>query len=93
TIGILYVIVGFYGAFARFIIPKKVKNKYGSVMNLFVPDYYLFFYFFVIGFLCFYFYYLSSIAANLFGDSFVILYVSEMGESQEPAEFLLSCGF
>ena len=100
TISMLYVIVGFYGAFARFIIPKKVKIKYSSAVNLFVPDYYYFFYFFVVGFLYLYYDRLSSIAATLFGDSFGITYESKLGAShfligkdQEPAEFLLSCGF
>jgi len=100
AISMLYVIVGFYGAFARFIIPKKVKIKYRSVVNLFVPDYYLFFYFFIVGFLYLYYDHLSRIAATLFGDSFGITYVSKLGAShfligkdQEPAEYLLSDGF
>jgi hypothetical protein len=90
-----YIIVGFYGAFSRFIIPKKVKTKYSSTVNLFVPDYYLFFYFFVVGSLYLYYDHASSIAVTLFGDwvgwggpdHFM------HGKDQEPAEFLLSCGF
>ena len=100
TISYLYVIVGFYGAFARFIIPKKIKVKYGSVVNLFIPDYYLFFYFFVVGFLYLYYDHLSRFAVTLFGDKVGISYISKVGAShfligkdQEPAEFLLSCGF
>jgi len=91
---LLYMIVGFYGAFSRFIIPKKVKIKYRSIVNLFVPDYHLFFYFFVVGSLYFYYNHLSSFAVTLFGDwagwgpgHFIV------GSDQEPAEFLLSCGF
>ena len=91
---LLFIIVGFYGAFSRFIIPKKVKTKYRSIVNLFVPDYYLFFYFFVVGTLYFYYNYLSSILVSLFGDwvgwgpgHFM------RGGDQEPAELLLSCGF
>jgi hypothetical protein len=91
---LLYIIVGFYGAFSRLIIPKKVKTKYRSIVNLFFPDYYLFFYFFVVGILYFYYNYLSTIAVSLFGDwvgwgpgHFII------GGDQEPAELLLSCGF
>jgi hypothetical protein len=89
-----FVIVGFYGAFSRFIIPKKLKTKYRPIVNLFVPDYYLFFYFFVVGTLYFYYIYLSSIAVSLFGD-----WVGwgpghyMFGGDQEPAELLLSCGF
>ena len=99
-VSMLYVIIGFYGAFSRFIIPKKVKIKYSSVVNLFVPDHYLFFYFFVVGSLYFYYDRLSKIAATLFGDWAGISYVSKVGAShfligkdQEPAEFLLSSGF
>ena len=90
----LYIIIGLYGAFSRFIIPKKIKIKYGSTVDLFVPDYHLFFYFFVVGILYLYYSHLSSIAVNLFGDwagwgkgHFI------RGKDQEPAEFLLSCGF
>ncbi len=100
TISMLYVIVGFYGSIAIYTIPKKVKIKYNSIVNIFVPDYYLFFYFFVVGFLYLYYDHLSSIVASQFGDSFGITYVSKVeasrfliGKDQEPAEFLLSCGF
>ena len=101
TVSMSYVIVGFYGAFSRLIIPKKIKNKYNSVVNLFVPDYYLFFYFFIVGFLYLYYDRLSEFAASLFGDWAGITHIGEVGgvshfligKDQEPAEFLLSCGF
>lgn len=90
----LYIIVGLYGAFSRFIIPKKVKIKYSSTVNLFVPDYYLFFYFFVVCSFYIYYEYVCSIAVSLFGNwvgfgrgHFMIM------RDQEPAELLLSCGF
>lgn len=90
----LYIIVGFYGAFSRFLVPQKVKINYNSIVDLFVPDYCLFFYFFVVGGIYFYFEYVSSIAVTLFGDwvgwgpgHFMI------GKDQEPAEMVLSCGF
>jgi len=90
----LFIIVGLYGAFSRFIIPNKVKIKYGSIVNLFVPSYHLFFYFFFVG--SFYLYYdqLNSIGVILFGDRVGWLKDHFMyGKDQEPAEFLLSCGF
>ena len=90
----LYIIVGFYGAFTRFFIPKRVNIKYSSMVDLFVPDYYLFIYFFVVGGIYFYIDYISSIAVTLFGDSFGCGPGHIMIEKdQEPAELLLSCGF
>jgi hypothetical protein len=90
----LYIIVGFYGAFSRLLVPHKIKIRYRSIVNLFVPDYYLFLYFFVVGSIYLYIEYVSSIAVTLFGDwagcgpgHFII------EKDQEPAELLLSCGF
>jgi hypothetical protein len=91
---LLYIIVGCYGGFARFFLPRKVKSKYGLTVNFFVPDYFLFFYFFSVGALYLYYDYFSSIVVSLFGDQFgwgVGHFIR--GKDQEPAEFLLSCGF
>ena len=90
----LFIIVGLYGAFSRFIIPKKLKIKYSSTVNLFVPDYHLFFYFFVAGIWYLYYDQLSPIAVTLFGDWVGFDHGHFMwGDDQEPVEFLLSCGF
>ena len=90
----LYIIIGFYGAFAWLIIPQKIKARHISKVNLFVPGYSLFFYFFTIFALYLYYDYLSPIAVSLFGEQlgwgkghFII------GKDQESAEFLLGCGF
>lgn len=89
----LFIIVGLYGAFARFVIPKNVKIRYRSTVDLFVPAYYLFFYFFVVGGLYVY-YGVSSIAVTVFGEWVGWGEGRFMhGKDQEPAEFLLSCGF
>ena len=64
----LFLIVGLYGAFSRFLIPKKLKSKYRSTVKLFVPEYYLFFYFFVVGGLYLYYEYVSPIAVTVFGE-------------------------
>jgi hypothetical protein len=90
----LYIIVSFYGAFFRFLIPKKLKIKYRSTVDLFAPDYYLFFYFFVVGGIYLYYDHISSIAVTFFGDwvgwgKGRFMYARD----QEPAEFLLACGF
>ena len=89
-----YMIVGFYGAFAKLFIPDKTKKRYDSVIQLFCADYFLFFYFFTVSFLYLYYDYLSPMIVSLFGETygwgkehFIV------GKDQEPAEFLLSCGF
>jgi hypothetical protein len=99
----LYIIVGLYGAFGRFIIPNNIKNQYGSIVNLFSPNAYLFFYFFIVGALYLYYEYFSSILVALFGDQFdwsrFNFLLDARGDhfmhakDQEPAEFLLSLGF
>ena len=70
---------------------KKIKENIISVVNLFAPD---FFYFFMVFIIYFYIEYAESIAVALFGDWFVVGYGHFIQlRDQEPAEFLLSCGF
>jgi hypothetical protein len=90
----LYIIVGLYGAFFRLLIPRMVKFKHKNIIDFLAPNYYLFFYFFVVGVLYLYYDYISQYAAKVFGDwvgwgegHFID------GKDQEPAEFLLSLGF
>ena len=88
----VFMIIGFYGAFSRFIVPRKVKIKYASTVDLFVPDYYLFFYFFIVLGLYLYYDHLSPIAVSLFGDR--VGWGYETGQfmhtrDQEPAEFFV----
>lgn len=80
----LYIIVGFYGAFIRFIIPVKYKEKYSTILKLYVPDHFLFFYFFFVGGLYFYYEYVWS---GWEPGHFI------NAKDQEPVEFLLSAGF
>ena len=90
----IYMIVGFCGAFAWLIIPKrKLKARHITKFNLVIPNYLLFFYFFTVFALYLYCDYLSSMAVSLFGDQFgwgkdhfIVR------QDQKPAEFLLSCG-
>jgi hypothetical protein len=90
----LYMIVGFCGAFAWLIIPNRIlKARQIVKLNIVLPDYLLFFYFFTVFALYLYCDFLSSITAVLFGDQF------DWGkghfivrQDQKPAEFLLSCG-
>jgi hypothetical protein len=89
-----YIVVGLYGAFSRFLLPKRIKSNYKSLVNLFVPDYFLFFYFFIVAGLYLYYEYFSSILVSLFGEQFGWRNGQFMhSKDQEPAEFLLSAGF
>jgi hypothetical protein len=92
----LYIIVGLYGAFARFIIPRKIKISYASIVDKFVPGYYLFFYFFIVAALYLYYEGGSKILVAHFGEQFGWgkgqAHFMAAGD-QEPAEFLLGCGF
>jgi hypothetical protein len=91
-----YIIVGLYGAFSRLLLPKRIKNNNNSVVNLFCPDYFLFFYFFVVGGLYMYYDYFCSILVSLFNEQFGYgwqhIYFMHP-KDQEPAEFLLAAGF
>lgn len=91
---VLYVLVGFFGAFTWLILPKKVKAKYNLTVTFFVPDRFLIFYFLptFILYLC---YCIYGISILLFGimpfcignNSFIVW------RDQEPAELLLAFGF
>jgi hypothetical protein len=90
----LYIVAGLYGALIRFLVPKNIKRKHGSIVGLFVPDYYLIFYFLIVAVLYLYYDYFSSTLVALFGDQFGWGEGHFMhGKDQEPAEFLLSAGF
>jgi hypothetical protein len=91
---LLYILVGLYGGLSRFLIPKSVKRNYEPIANYFTPDYYLCFYFLIVGMLYLYYDYLSPFIVLLFGDQFgwgegYFIH----GKDQEAAEFLLSIGF
>ncbi|MBL0716605.1 MAG: hypothetical protein JJV89_01030 [Desulfosarcina sp.] len=90
----LYMFVGFCGAFAWLIIPNRIlKARQIAKLNIVLPDYLLFFYFFTVFALYLYCDYLSSMVAALFGNQFgwgkghfIVR------QDQKPVEFLLSCG-
>jgi hypothetical protein len=93
---ISFIIVGFYGAFARILVPRPLKERYPRLVDLLTPQYPLFFYFFIPLSLYAYYEYLYRRYLVPLGlewreffstDSFVI------GNDQEPIELLLSLGF
>jgi hypothetical protein len=90
----LVIVIGLYGGLARFLIPKSIIRNYRPIVNYFTPDYYLVFYFLIIAILLFYMYPFSSLIVSLMGDQFGVdkgYFIRS--KDQEPAEFLLSCGF
>jgi hypothetical protein len=93
---ISFIIVGFYVAFARILVPRRLKEGYPRLVDLLTPHYPLFFYFFIPLSLYAYYEYLYRRYLVPLGlewseffstDSFVI------GNDQEPIELLLSLGF
>ncbi len=89
-----YILIGFYGIFARLILPGKIKKRNTSLVNLFVPDYLLVFYFLPVFTLYIYFDYLSPLLVNWFGEIFMwgkghFIHARD----QEPVEFILALGF
>jgi hypothetical protein len=90
----LYIIVGLYGALARSLVPKSIIRKSKALVNYFIPDYYLIFYFLITAVLYLYYEYFSSVLVILLGDQFAWGYNHFVhGKDQEAAELLLSIGF
>lgn len=50
-----YLLVGFYGAFSRLLVPKSLKVQYWLATGLLTPDWYLVLYFFFAFALCLYY--------------------------------------
>ena len=78
----VYVLVGFYGSFFRYVIPKNIMNAYGEYIDLFVPGKILSLYFLSV----FIVYGIFIFGRKAFGEKF-------MSKEQEPAELLLAVGF
>ena len=92
-----YIVVGFYGAFARLLTPGLVERRDPMLVDLFTPPYPLFLYFFLpcalyVHYQYLYYRYLVPLDLEwaeyngMFGES-----VTSNG--QEPIELLLSLGF
>ncbi|MCK4817371.1 tetratricopeptide repeat protein, partial [bacterium] len=94
----LYILVGFFGAFSWLMLPKKIKANYNSMVNYFVPNRFLTFYFFPVFAIYIYIAHISGILVHWFRiNSFHIGHLDESyfidWRDQEPAELLLSFGF
>lgn len=94
-----FIIVGFYGAFARRLVPGPVTRRHPKLVDLFTPPYRLFLYFFLPGTLYLHYQYLyyryllpldldwTEFYREFYAESFVT------GKDQEPIELLLALGF
>jgi hypothetical protein len=94
----MYILASAYGAFARFILPWQIVDRFRLLVNLFVPERLLFFYFFPAFIAYSYYQYLSPLLVSLFGPQvgygrtiadgkFILL------GDQEIPEILLALGF
>lgn len=90
---LLYLLVGFYGAFTHLFLSRKIKTRYNFMVGFFVPDWFLMFWFMpvFIVYLCYCIYGFSILFLGIkhfnIGDGFFIVW-----RDQEPAEFLMALG-
>lgn len=91
---LIYFLVGFLGAFAWMLLPKKINAKYNFAARFFIPEWFLTFYFLpvFITYLCYCLYGFSILFLGVkpfcIGDGSFIVW-----RDQEPAELILSLGF
>ena len=87
-----YMIIGFYGAFACFLIPKYFKNKFKEKLKFIVPDWYLSLYFFPIFMIYLFFGYISPYMTHYYEIDIFRIDSIIIWRDQEPAELILSIG-
>src|SRR3546814_761167 len=94
-----FAIVGFYGAFARFLVPPALKRRYRVATELLTPPPALFLYFFCAFALFAYFHYVvvtygdALAAAGTSWEEYWSQGQFVIGKDQEPIELLLAGGF
>jgi hypothetical protein len=87
-----FIVVAFYGAFARFFVPKALKGRYPTLVELVTPAHSLFWYFFGAFALYSYYHSLHYIYGLQWKEVLAAgRYVTS--KDQEPTELLLSLGF
>jgi hypothetical protein len=91
-----YIVIGAYGGFVWFLLPRKMKKKYGATLGWFVAPPSLCLYFVPV--FALYLVFLLNLVANRFG--FAVWDFLKVGDDtfltwkdQEAAEFLLALGF
>lgn len=89
-----FIVTSFYAAFASFLIPKKIKERYPREAALFTPDSYLFLYFFPALLFYVYYFYLSGLEMYILGDKSPFAHGFMRGmKDEEPFEMLWTMGF
>lgn len=91
-----FVIVGFYGAFSRLLLARSFKKCHPMLVELLMPPYRLFFFFFATFSLYAYYEYLYYRYLSPLGLRWRDFFTDESfvdGKDQEPIELLLSLGF
>ncbi len=89
----VYIILGLYGAFASFLIPKYLKDRFRGKIEYIVPGWYLLFYFFPIFIIYMFFGYLSPFMTHYYEISIFRIDNIIVWRDQETAELLLALGF
>jgi hypothetical protein len=94
----MFLIVGGFGAFAAFLIPSKIRNRFPNTVKLFVPGRTLFMYFFAAFSFYAYFDYVGPGMGMVFGEQFDARSVEGHkgivgAKDQEVVELVLAAGF
>lgn len=91
-----FIIVGLYGAFARVLLPARIKGQNTRLVELLTAPYYLFLYFFFTFALYVYYEYLFYTELQPLGLQWAEYFTTERlisGKDQEPIELLLGLAF
>ena len=91
-----FILVGFYGAFARMMLPERMKNQNVMAVDLLTAPYHLFLYFFVTFILYAYYEYLYLTQLQPMGLQWEEYFTDEIfigGKDQESIELLLALAF
>jgi len=91
----VYVLIGFFGAFAWLMLPEKIQANHNFSVTFFIPDWFLTFYFFPVFGIYFIFGFMRVIVdwfrLHEFYSYWFVVYIE--WKDQELAELLLSFGF
>lgn len=96
-LGIAFIVVGFYGAFSRLLVPAKLKRRFPLLVELLTPRYLISHYFLLTFALYSYLEYVFYAHIRPLGITVRREYRWEghfiIGKDQEPIELLLALGF
>jgi len=87
-----YIALGFYGAFASFLIPGSLKDRFKKKLQFIIPDWYLGFYFSPVFLIYLFFGYISPFMVHYYEKDLFRIGNVIIWRDQEPAELLLASG-